>query len=113
MQRQPGAGMTRLDLFIAGFLLAAGALAAAAYLVRIAVRGRARFDRIERQGGSIFFGKTLMEMGYWSLQPLSRGLAAKGVRADAISWSGLGVGLLGGAFLAGGHFGLGAAAALV
>jgi phosphatidylglycerophosphate synthase len=78
---------------------------AAVYAVRVAVRGRDRFDRVEHQGGSRLLGKSAMGLGYWSLQPIARLLVAMRVDANQISWTSLVFGAVAGAFLAVGHFG--------
>ena len=45
-------------------------LLAAAYGLRITVKGRAHFARIDRQGGSRLLSKGAMELGYWILHPV-------------------------------------------
>jgi hypothetical protein len=45
------------------------------YGVRVLVKGRARFDRIDRQGGSRLLSKGAMEIGYWIISPVARALA--------------------------------------
>ncbi|HTM08690.1 MAG TPA: CDP-alcohol phosphatidyltransferase family protein [Verrucomicrobiae bacterium] len=77
----------------------------AAYALRVALKGRARFDRIERQGGSRLLSKPTMEAGYWGLQPAARLLIRIGVDADQISWTSLALGFAAGACLTVGHFG--------
>ena len=84
------------------------ALLAAFYGVRVAVKGRARFDRIDRQGGSRLLTKGTMELGYWILQPVARLLVFLRVRPNLVSWASLAFGVVAGACLALGHFGFGA-----
>jgi phosphatidylglycerophosphate synthase len=88
-------------------------LLAAAYGVRVAVKGRVRFDRIDRQGGSRLLSKGAMELGYWILQPVARLLVFLHITPNYVSWASLGFGLLAGACLAMGHFGFGAIFATV
>jgi phosphatidylglycerophosphate synthase len=88
-------------------------LLAAAYGVRIAVKGRAHFDRIDRQGGSRLLSKGAMELGYWILHPVARLLAFSGISPNKVSWASLGFGFLAGACLAMGRFGFGAIFATV
>lgn len=76
-----------------------------AYGMRILLRGRAHFDRVERQGGSVLLGKGLMEMAYWSLQPVARLLAFLRISPNMLSWSSLVLGGVAGVSLAYGHFG--------
>ena len=49
-----------------GILVGGGVL----YGVRAALRGRARHERVDRDGGSVFVGKRFMEFGYWLIGPV-------------------------------------------
>jgi CDP-diacylglycerol---glycerol-3-phosphate 3-phosphatidyltransferase len=95
------------------FLLGLVAVLSAAYAIRLFVKGRAQFARVDKQGGSALLSKGLMEMAYWWLQPLARALVAARVTPNMISWSSLVFGLLAGICLAFGHFGFGGGFALV
>ena len=88
-------------------------LLSAAYGVRVLIKGRARFERIDRQGGSPLLGKGAMEIGYWFLTPMAKFLVALGATANQVSWGSLGLGFLAGGFLATGHFGFGAICATI
>lgn len=77
----------------------------AAYAVRVAVKGRAHFDRIDSQGGSRLLSKGAMEIGYWILNPVARFLVLLGITPNQVSWASLSLGFLAGACLAVGHFG--------
>jgi phosphatidylglycerophosphate synthase len=88
-------------------------LLVAAYGLRVAVKGRAHFDRIDRQGGSRLLSKHVMEVGYWILFPLARVLVSLRISANQVSWSSLGFGVFAGACLAFGHFGFGAICATI
>jgi CDP-diacylglycerol--glycerol-3-phosphate 3-phosphatidyltransferase len=83
-------------------------LLAAAYGFRLAVKGRAHFDRIDRQGGSRLLSKGAMELGYWILDPVAKLLVWIRVTPNEVSWTSLGFGFLAAACLAVGHFGFGA-----
>lgn len=83
-------------------------LAVAAYGLRFAIKGRAHFDRIDRQGGSRLLGKSAMELAYWVLEPVATLLVWLRVTPNEISWASLGFSFLSGACLALGHFGFGA-----
>src|ERR1043166_978373 len=83
-------------------------LLAAAYGFRLAVKGRAHFDRIDRQGGSRLLSKGAMELGYWILEPVAKLLVWIRVTPDEVSLASLGFGFLAAACLAVGHFGFGA-----
>jgi CDP-diacylglycerol--glycerol-3-phosphate 3-phosphatidyltransferase len=95
------------------FLLGAVAVLTVAYAVRLAVKGRAQYARVDKQGGSPLLSKGVMEMAYWWLQPMARGLVAIGMTPNMISWSSLVFGLLAGICLAFGHFGFGGLFALI
>ncbi len=94
-------------------LLGVVALLTIAYAVRLMLKGRAHFARVDKQGGSALLSKGVMEMGYWWLQPVARSLVAIGVSANAISWTSLFFGFLAGLCLAFGHFGFGGLFALI
>jgi CDP-diacylglycerol--glycerol-3-phosphate 3-phosphatidyltransferase len=86
---------------------------AAAYGLRVAVKGRVHFDRIDRQGGSRLLSKGMMELGYWMLQPAARFFVFVGVTPNQLSWASLGFGFVSGACLAQGRFGFGAVFATI
>ena len=79
-----------------------------AYTFRLALKGRAQFDRVDKQGGSVLLGKGLMEMAYWALQPVARFLVFLKVTPNQLSWASLVLGGLAGTSLAYGYFGFGA-----
>jgi CDP-diacylglycerol---glycerol-3-phosphate 3-phosphatidyltransferase len=99
------------DLFSSVFLLSLAGLLTASYLLRFALRGRADFDRVNRQGGSVLLGKGMMEMAYWGLQPLARLLVSLRITPNMISWASLVLGGVAGSFLAYGRFGVAALSA--
>jgi CDP-diacylglycerol--glycerol-3-phosphate 3-phosphatidyltransferase len=105
--------MLDLDLAcsVGGFALLG--LVVVLYGIRVLVRGAARFERVERDKGSALFGASLMQMGYWALDFVGRGLAAVGATANGISVASLALGVAAGVALAFGHFGLGALLAVV
>jgi CDP-diacylglycerol--glycerol-3-phosphate 3-phosphatidyltransferase len=88
-------------------------LLALAYAIRVARSGAASFDRVKRDKGSALFGASAMQMGYWGLDPIGRGLAGIGVTPNAISTSSLALGLAAACALAFGHFGVAAAFAVL
>ncbi len=100
--------MLSLDLLstlvLFGVVLAVGL----AYCLRLIFKGRAQFDRVDKQGGSALLSKSLMEAAYWSMQPLARLLVALRISPNAISWTSLVFGAISGVSLAVGHFGFGA-----
>jgi len=88
-------------------------LLAGAYALRLAVKGRAHFERLDRQGGSRLLSKRVMEFSYWGLDPMARLLVRLEVRPNQITWASLVLGFCAGACLALGHFGFGAIFATV
>ncbi len=79
-----------------------------AYLVRVVAQGRARFERVDRQGGSAVLGKSAMEMLYWGIQPAARFLLWAGVTPNAVTWGNFFLTLLAAGFVANGYLGIGA-----
>ncbi|HEX4406640.1 MAG TPA: CDP-alcohol phosphatidyltransferase family protein [Polyangia bacterium] len=55
------------------------------YLVRALLKGRARHARTDADGGSVFFNKASMEMGYWMLSPVVDALAALHITPNMVS----------------------------
>jgi phosphatidylglycerophosphate synthase len=94
-------------------LLGLVAIAAVAYGIRVWLSGRARFDRVDKQGGSPLLSKNVMEGAYWFLQPFGKLLAFCHVTPNQISWASLAFGILAGVCLAFGHFGFAAAFATI
>src|SRR5438067_1500181 len=101
------------DLLYTLVLLGIAALLALAYGLRVLMRGRARSDRVDRQGGSSLLSQEIMEGAYWFFQPLGRLLIFIGVTPNQVSWASLAFGLLAGVCLAFGHFGFGAVFATI
>jgi CDP-diacylglycerol---glycerol-3-phosphate 3-phosphatidyltransferase len=95
-----------LKYTLAGVLIV-GVLAAV-YGLRVAVKGRSHYDRIDRQGGSRLLSKGAMELGYWILNPVAQLLAFLRITPNTVSWASFGFGFLAGVCLAAGHFGFGA-----
>lgn len=94
-----------LDLLYTYFLLALAGSLILAYGVRVLLKGRAQFDRVDRQGGSALLGKGLMEMAYWGLQPVGDLLILLRLSPNQLSFISLGFGALAGIALCFGHFG--------
>lgn len=105
--------MVNADLLNTLVLLGVAALIATAYGLRVVVKGRVRYARVDRQGGSALMGKGMMEMAYWSLQPVAKLLVFFRVTPNALSWTSLILAILAGACLSVGHFGFGAAFATI
>ena len=102
-----------LDLIYALVLLGVAAVVASIYGLRVLTRGKADFDRVNKQGGSALLGKGVMQGAYWSLQPLARMLIFLRITPNQISFLSLGFGVLTGLCLGVGHFGFGAVFATI
>lgn len=89
-------------------LLGILALVAVAYSVKLILKGRTQYDRVNRQGGSVLMGRGMMEIGYWALQPIAKLLVFLHVTPNQISWASLVFGGLAGTALAYGYFGFAA-----
>jgi phosphatidylglycerophosphate synthase len=98
-----------IDLACAVLLLALVVGAAIAYAARVGLRGRARSERVEREGRSVLVGKAPMEMVHWILGPIGDACVRVGISANAVSWASLAFGLAAGVALGDGHFGIAAA----
>ncbi len=83
----------------------------AAYVLRLVFKGRARFERTERQGGSWLLGKGIMELGYWGFLPAAQMLVSLQISPNQVSWASLAFGFAAGACLSVGHFGFAAVCA--
>ncbi len=83
----------------------------AAYVLRLAVKGRARFERTDRQGGSWLLGQGIMELGYWGFLPAAQLLVSLQISPNQVSWASLAFGFAAGACLSVGHFGFAAVCA--
>ncbi|MFM8316342.1 MAG: CDP-alcohol phosphatidyltransferase family protein [Deltaproteobacteria bacterium] len=89
-------------------LLAILALVGVAYSVKLILKGRTQYDRVNRQGGSVLMGRGMMEIGYWALQPIAKLLVFLHVTPNQISWASLVFGGISGTALAYGYFGFAA-----
>lgn len=96
------------DLLSVLILLGIISSAVLAYLLRALLKGRARFERLDRPGmGSPLLGRSIMEGAYWVFQPMADFMIKCRMTADRLTWTSLVLGLLAGASLALGHFGFG------
>jgi CDP-diacylglycerol--glycerol-3-phosphate 3-phosphatidyltransferase len=98
--------------FSIGLLGLAGVLGVG-YGLRVVIQGKARFDRTDQEGGSALVSKGMMEMAYWSLQPVGDLLIWLGFTPNSISYLSLGFGVLTAIALATGHFGVAGALAMI
>ncbi|GAC1339790.1 MAG: hypothetical protein NVSMB29_07730 [Candidatus Dormibacteria bacterium] len=101
-----------VDRAFAVLILAAAAGALVVYAIRLA-RSSGGYARTDAVGGSALLGRRLLEAGYLILQPIGRGLGARGVTANAVSWTSLVLAAAAGGLLAVGLFGIAAFVASV
>ena len=98
------------SMLVTGVFLTAGvAFALSAWLAG----RRPSFQRLEREAGLPLFGKAPLEAVYAAALPVGRGLAALGVSANAVTVASAFIAAAAGVLFATGHFGLGAAAAIL
>lgn len=55
------------------------------YLARLVTRGRARVDRLDKDGGSAMLSLPIMELGYWVLHPVVKLLDRLGATPNAVT----------------------------
>lgn len=55
------------------------------YLGRLVTRGRARVDRLDKDGGSAMLSLPIMELGYWVLRPVVKLLDRVGATPNAVT----------------------------
>lgn len=73
------------DLYFAAAMYGVLVVGGLLYLVRAATRGRARHERVDRDGGSIFVGKPFIEFGYWLIGPVVGWLDWLGVTPNGVT----------------------------
>ncbi len=93
------------DLLYSFALFGVAALLVFSYALKMLLRGKTSYDRVNKQGGSALLSKGLMEMAYWGLQPVGDLLILLRLTPNAISILSFIFGALTGIALAFGHFG--------
>ena len=78
------------------------------FYVRVFFLGEIHFSRVDQQGSSRLLHKSVMEMGYWSMQPIAKSFVLLKITPNQISWASLVFGICGAGFLLCGHFGIAA-----
>src|SRR5260221_12809270 len=94
------------DIHFAFGMLGLVVVVTSVYLVRAFARGRARHERTEADGGSVFLHKSAMEMAYWMLDPLVAALAALHITPNMVTLFSLVPALLAGVAAGFGRFAL-------
>lgn len=100
--------MSTLDLAVSVGLLLVIVAGGLAFAIRVATLGQVHFARVDAQGSTLPFGRTLMELAYWVMTPVGRRLSRLGVTADAITATSLWVGAAAGVMASLGRFGVAA-----
>ncbi len=98
-----------IDLVTSLLLLGLAGTISAAYLGWSHLHGKARFLRVDQDGGSSMLSTGTMAGAYWMLEPIGRFLVALGLSANAVTMISLGLALGASIALALGHFGIAAA----
>lgn len=93
------------DLLYSFALFGVAFLLILSYAAKALIRGKARFDRTDKEGGSALLSKGMMEMAYWGLQPVGDFLILLRLTPNAISLLSFFFGAMTGVALAFGHFG--------
>jgi phosphatidylglycerophosphate synthase len=96
-----------LDRSFAWAILLWAATVLTLFSFRLLTKGRTRFDRIDKIGGSVLLSQRVMEAFYWTFGPVVRLCVALGITANMITWGSLVTGISAGFALALGHFGVG------
>ena len=76
------------------------------YGARALLWGRARHERADKDGGSVFVGKRFMEFGYWLVDPVVAALHRSGITPDMVTAFSLLPALAAGVAVSQGWFGL-------
>lgn len=105
--------MRNTDILVSKVLLVSICLLIVLYLFRVRLKGRTFYDRVEKQGGSPLLSKSIMEMGYWAIQPFARVAIHWNISANAISFAAVFFGALCGVALGLGHFGIAAVLGII
>jgi len=95
------------DIYFAVGMYGILVIGAALYGLRAALRGRARHERVDRDGGSLFMGKPFMEFGYWLIGPVVALLDRLGATPNGVTAFSLLPAATAGIAVAFGWFGLG------
>jgi phosphatidylglycerophosphate synthase len=94
------------DIYFSYFMLVLFVGVILTYVVRTLLRGRARHERTDADGGSVLLNKASMEMGYWLLRPVVDGLYALRVTPNMVTGFSLVPAFAAGVAVAFGWFGL-------
>jgi CDP-diacylglycerol--glycerol-3-phosphate 3-phosphatidyltransferase len=97
-----------VDLTSSIALVAIPVAASLAYAGRLALRGRAKSARVDREGHSALLAKGVMEMFHWVIAPVGTACVKLGISANAVTFGSLVLGLAAGVAMAAGHLGVGA-----
>lgn len=73
------------DLYFSAGMVGLLCVGLVVYGVRALFLGRARHERVDRDGGSLFVGKRFMEFGYWLIGPVVGWLDRLGATPDRVT----------------------------
>lgn len=76
------------------------------FAIRFASGSKPEYARIDRTGGSRILGRRVMDIGYWMLLPIGRGLCAVGATPNTVSFISLGLGVVSAVAVGDGLFGI-------
>lgn len=94
------------DIHFSYVMLALVCATMGSYGARALFWGRARHERAEKDGGSVFVGKRFMEFGYWLVEPVVAALHRSSVTPDMVTAFCLVPALAAGVAVSQGWFGL-------
>jgi len=94
------------DIYFSAGMVGLLCVGLAVYAVRAALLGRARHERVDRDGGSRFVGKRFMEFGYWLIGPVVALVDKLGATPNGVTLFSILPGAGAGVAMAAGWFGL-------
>jgi phosphatidylglycerophosphate synthase len=94
------------DIYFSAGMVGVLCVGLVVYGIRAAIAGRARHERVDRDGGSLFVGKRFMEFGYWLVSPVVAFVDKLGATPNGVTVFSLLPGAGAGVAMAAGWFGL-------
>ena len=94
------------DIYFSAGMVGIAVVGLGLYGIRAALLGRARHERVDRDGGSAFVGKRFMEFGYWLVGPVVALLDRLGATPNGVTAFSIVPGAAAGVAMAFGWFGL-------
>jgi phosphatidylglycerophosphate synthase len=94
------------DIYFSAGMVGVLCVGLVVYGIRAAILGRARHERVDRDGGSLFVGKRFMEFGYWLIGPVVAWVDRLGATPNGVTVFSILPGAAAGVAMAAGWFGL-------